>query len=140
MAHDLRANLDEFLLEARERPVFDRLGRGERAQEVAEIVGEGMKLKADGVGGERAARKPRPLDRSLALLDPLLASPALVVERHDIRGRPRHVGDDETDARVKFARMPFDLGDDAARLRPGSGLMGSHRNGALRSADARPGA
>ena len=39
MAHDLRANLDEFLLEARERPVFDRLGHGERAHEVAEIVG-----------------------------------------------------------------------------------------------------
>ncbi len=42
-------------------PGLDRLGCGERAQEVAEIVGEGMKLKADGVGGERAAREPRPL-------------------------------------------------------------------------------
>jgi hypothetical protein len=124
VAHDLRANLDEFLLEARQRPVFDRLGRGERAQEVAEIVGEGMKLKADGVGGERAARKPRPSDRSLALLDPLLASPALIVEGDDIRGRPRHVGDDEAYARVEFARMPFDLGDNATRPRPGSGLMG----------------
>lgn len=40
----------------------------ERAQEVAEIVGEGMKLKADGVGGERAAREPRPSDRSLPSL------------------------------------------------------------------------
>src|SRR5271155_2531413 len=36
----------------------DRLRRGERAWEVAEIVGESMKLKADGVGGERAARDP----------------------------------------------------------------------------------
>jgi len=52
MTHDLRANLDEFLLEARERPVFDRLGRGERAQEVAEIEGEGVKLEPHGVSGE----------------------------------------------------------------------------------------
>jgi len=117
-----RANLDKFLLEARQRPVFDRFGRGERAQEVAEIVGERVKLKADGVGGERAAREPSPSDRSLGLLDPLLAGPALVVEGDD-------VGDDEADARVKFARMPLDLGDDPTRLRPGSGLMGEVRIG-----------
>jgi hypothetical protein len=78
VAHDLRANLDEFLLEARQRPVFDWLGRGERAQEVAEIVGEGMKLEPHSVGGERAVREPRPSDRSLAIIDPLLARPALV--------------------------------------------------------------
>ena len=58
VAHDLRANLDEFLLEARQRPIFDRLGRRQRAQEVAEIVGERRKLEPDGVGGERAAREP----------------------------------------------------------------------------------
>ena len=31
MAHDLRADLDEFLLQACQRPIFDRLGRRQRA-------------------------------------------------------------------------------------------------------------
>jgi hypothetical protein len=35
LAHNLRANIDELLLEARQRPVFDGLGHGERAQKVA---------------------------------------------------------------------------------------------------------
>ena len=52
VADDLRADLDQLFLQARQRPVFDRLGRRQRAQEVAEIVGEGMKLEPDGVGGE----------------------------------------------------------------------------------------
>ena len=116
VADDLRADLDEFLLEARQRPIFDRLGRRQRAQEVAEIIGERMKLKPHGVGGERAAGEPRPSDRALALFDPLLARAALVVEGDDILGGASHVGDNKADARVKFARMPFDLGDDAARL------------------------
>jgi hypothetical protein len=51
MAHDLRADLDQLLLQARQRPVFDRLGRRQRAQEIAEILGERMKLESHGVGG-----------------------------------------------------------------------------------------
>ena len=87
VADDLRADLDQLLLQARQRPVLDRLGRRQRAQEVAEIVGERMKLEPHGVGGERPARQPRPLDRALALLDPLLARAALVVEGDDPLGR-----------------------------------------------------
>jgi hypothetical protein len=67
--------------------------------------------------------------KALALLDPLFASAALVVEVDDVLGWPRHVGDDESYARVEFARMLFDLGDDATRLRPGFGLMGEVRIG-----------
>jgi hypothetical protein len=52
---DLSADLDQLIFEARQRPIFDRLWRPERAEEVAEIVGERMELKADSVGGERAA-------------------------------------------------------------------------------------
>ena len=55
MAH-LRADLDQLLLQARERPVFDRLWRRQSSQEVAEIVGERVKLEADGVSGEGATR------------------------------------------------------------------------------------
>src|ERR1700730_17825628 len=52
---DLRADLDELRFQARQRPVFDRFGRRQRAQEVAEIVGQRVKLKSDDVGGERSA-------------------------------------------------------------------------------------
>jgi hypothetical protein len=39
VADDLSADLDQLFLEARQRPVLDRLGRRQRAQEIAEIVG-----------------------------------------------------------------------------------------------------
>src|SRR6266513_586361 len=47
----------------------------------------------------------------------LLAGAALVVEGDDALGRPRQVGDDEADARVKLARMPLDLAP-RPRLQP----------------------
>lgn len=68
------------------------------------------------MAAKRAAREPRPLDRALAVLDPLFASPALVLEGDDIFGDARHVGDNKSDARNKLARMPFHLGHDRARL------------------------
>ena len=82
-----------------------------------------MKLKPHRVCGKRPARQPRPLDRAFAFLDPLLARPALVIERNDPLGRAAHVRHDEADARIQFARMPFDLGDHPARLGPASGLI-----------------
>src|SRR5262249_32633090 len=124
MADDLGADLDQLLLQARQRPVFDRLWRRQRAQKVAEIVSERMKLQAHRVGGERPARQPRPLDRTLAFLDPLLSRAALVVEGDDALGRAAHVGHDEADAGIKFARMPLYLGDHSARLGPASCLIG----------------
>ena len=84
-----------------------------------------MKLKANLVGGEGTTGEARPFDRALALFVPLFARAVLVVEGEDILGAARHVCDDESDARVKFARMPFDLGEHATRLRPVSGLLGS---------------
>src|SRR5262245_34809077 len=85
MAHYLRADLDQLVLQGRQRPVLDRLRRRQRAQEIAEVVGERMKLQPHRIGGERSARQSRPLDRAFALLDPLLARPALVVERGGVR-------------------------------------------------------
>src|SRR5271170_1155793 len=73
-----------------------------------------MELEAYRVGRESSARQPRPLDRVLAFLDVLLARAALVVEGDDALGRARQIGDDEPDARVQLARMPFDLGHDVA--------------------------
>jgi hypothetical protein len=54
----------------------------------------------------------------------LFARAALVVELDDTLCGPSHVRDDEADARIKLTRMPFNLGDDSARLRPASGLIG----------------
>src|SRR5262245_35520897 len=79
-----------------------------------------MKLQAHRVGGERPARQPRPLDRTLAFLDPLLSRAALVVEGDDALGRAAHVGYDEAGSGLKFARMPLYLGDHSARLGPAS--------------------
>jgi len=47
------------------------------SQEIAEIVGERMKLEPHRVGRECPARQPRPLDRAFAFLDALLACSAL---------------------------------------------------------------
>lgn len=52
---DVRADLDQLLFKARQRPVRHRIRRRQRAQEIAKIVGERIKLETDGVGGERAA-------------------------------------------------------------------------------------
>src|SRR5262249_32810922 len=123
VAHHLRADLDQLVLQGSQRPVLDRLRRRQRAQEIAEVVGERMKLEPHRIGGERSARQSRPLDRAFALLDPLLARPALVVERDHALGRAAHVRHDEADAGIKFSGMPFDLGDIPPRLGPGSGLI-----------------
>src|ERR1700730_15768333 len=39
VAHNLRTNLDQPLLQDRHRPVFDRLRRRQRAQEITEMAG-----------------------------------------------------------------------------------------------------
>ena len=55
VADDLRPDLDQLLLQAGQRPVLDRLGRRQRTKEIAEIVGERVKLETDGIGRERPA-------------------------------------------------------------------------------------
>jgi hypothetical protein len=41
-----------------------------------------------------------------AFLDALLASAAVVIEGDETPHRPRQVGDDKADARIKLTRMP----------------------------------
>jgi hypothetical protein len=52
MAHDLRADLDQLLFEARQRPILYGFRRRQRAEKIAKILGECIKPMADGVGGE----------------------------------------------------------------------------------------
>src|SRR5262249_24393838 len=63
----------------------------------------------------------RPLDRAFALLDPLLARPALVVESNDALGRAAHVRHDEADAGIKFSGMPLDLAECDQQFPPSDG-------------------
>ena len=55
MADDLRADLDQLLAQAGQRPRFRRLRHRQRAHEIAQVVRKGMKLKTNGIGGEGAA-------------------------------------------------------------------------------------
>jgi hypothetical protein len=54
VAHELRADLDQLFLQARQRPILDQLWRRQRAQKITEIVGQRMKLKPNHVGSKRA--------------------------------------------------------------------------------------
>src|SRR5215204_2004460 len=123
MADDLRTDLDQLLLEAGQRPRLRRLRHRQCAHEVPNVIGQRMKLKTHGIGGESPAGQPRPFDRVLALFDVLLARPALVVEGDDTLGRPRQVSDDKADARIQLARMPFYLGHDMSGLVPALRLI-----------------
>jgi hypothetical protein len=67
---------------------------------LAATLASPIAMAAIGEGGAAVVFAALGSDRSLALPDPLLARPTLVVEGDDIRGRPRRVGDDEADARV----------------------------------------
>jgi hypothetical protein len=55
VAHDLRADLGSAFPQARQRAVLDWLRCCERAQEIAEIVGERMKLEPHRIGRKRPA-------------------------------------------------------------------------------------
>src|SRR3954447_22044542 len=82
-----------------------------------------MELETHGIGREGPAGQSRPLDRILPFFDVLLACAALVLEGDNTLGRARQVGDDEPDARIQLARVPFDLGHDMARPVPALRLI-----------------
>src|ERR1044071_2556995 len=90
---------------------------------VPEIIGQRMELKTHGIGGEGTARQPRPFDRALSFLDPLLARAAPVIKGDDTLGRSRQVGDDEPHTRIHLARMPLDLRHNMAWLVPALRLI-----------------
>ncbi len=75
VARDLRTDLDQLLAKRRQGPVPHFIGQGERAQKVAQVVGQGVQLKTHLVVAEAMAGKPGPVDRVLAFLDVLLRAP-----------------------------------------------------------------
>ena len=116
--HDLRADLDELSLEGPQRPKA-RLGReSDTEQEVPQVVGQREQLEADLVVHEVVAGELRPLDRVLALLDPLLRHATPVVKLHHAVRVPAQVGDDEAHAGKQLAAVPLDLRHHAPGLVP----------------------
>lgn len=92
MADDLGADLDQFLAQRRQRPLFHGVEQCERPHEVAEVLGKRIKLESDGIVVELAARQRGFSGPVLALLDVLLGGAALFVERnHPLDGRLRFV-------------------------------------------------
>jgi hypothetical protein len=55
VADDFGADFDQLLAQAGQRRLSNCLAHSQRAHEIAEILGERMKLKADGVGGDGTA-------------------------------------------------------------------------------------
>jgi len=123
MVDDLGTDLDQFLPQRGQRPVFDLLRQCKRPHEVAQIVSQGMKLQANLVVAELAAGQPCPLDGVLSLFDVLFRRATMIVEGDNPFGRTRQVGDDEANTRVQFAGMPFHLGNDTAFCAPRSRLI-----------------
>jgi hypothetical protein len=75
--------------------------------------------EADLVGPEPVTGEPGPVGGFLALLDPLLRGPALIVETDDGAVGPAERGDDKAHPRKEFPEMMLDLGDQASRPAPG---------------------
>jgi hypothetical protein len=65
-ADDLRADLDQLFLQARQRTSPGSAPAPPACRKFAEVVAECVKLELHGVGSERAACQPRPLDRAFA--------------------------------------------------------------------------
>jgi hypothetical protein len=57
---DPGADLDQLLAQRRQRPLLDLVGQDQRAQEVGEVVGQGVELEAHRIVAEGMAGQPRP--------------------------------------------------------------------------------
>ena len=139
---DLGADLHHLLPQRGQGPLRDLARQSQGAEEIGEVVGQRVELKSDGIRAERRARQPRPLDRVLPFLDPLLRRPAPVVEGDHLLGGAMEVRHDETDARIQLARMPLDLRHDPAlpvpTLRPIAKARVEAPHGVRSAADGSP--
>ena len=55
MAHDLRADLDQSLAQAGQRPRLRRFWHRQGAHEITQVVGQRMELETHRIGGEGPA-------------------------------------------------------------------------------------
>ena len=99
------------------------------AEQVDQVVGEGVQEQAKRVGQEAMTAEPVGTEAVLELLNAVLAFSALVVEAKDLGTAARAVGDQETKIGTRGGMLGF--GDDAAQSRPGAGAMAEAGEGAL---------
>ncbi len=90
VADNLGSDLDQLLPQRGQGPVLHLLRQRKRPHEVAQIVGQGVKLETNLVVAELPARQPGPLDRVLAFLDVLLRRPPVIIKRHHPLGCSGH--------------------------------------------------
>ena len=80
VGNHLGPNLDQLLPKCRQRPVLHRSRQCQPPQEVGQVVRQGKQLQANLVFFKAVAGQPRPVQRVLALLDPLLRRASMIVE------------------------------------------------------------
>lgn len=138
MSDEASAGLEDPLLETREGPTLDSDGQDEPTEQIAEVVGDDAEKQSHLVGPESMTREACPVGSGLALLDPLLGRPALVVEADDRAVRSRERGNDEAYPRKQLSEVMLSLGDHASRSVPGRCLTLKasvlHQRGMARSA------
>ena len=81
--HDLASDLDEFVPQRGQRPMFHARRQRQPPQEVAQVVRQGKQLLPYLVVHEVVATQPRPVQGQLALLDALLGRAPAVVKLGD---------------------------------------------------------
>lgn len=118
VTHDPCAGFDQTALQASQRLVGHFLRYISSLQEDVEILGQWVQLKADLVLLLALAGQSRPIDRTLAFLDMLLCCAALIVVLDNPVCLHQQAGDHKPDTGKQLARMPFDFGDNTARLVP----------------------
>ena len=123
MPDHLRSNLDQFGQEGAKGPVFDASRKDQPPEKIAQVVGQNKESLPHLIRDKSLAGQPSPVQGVLAFLDPLLGHTASVVKVNHAWGLCAHIGHNETDSRIEFALMPFDLGDDPTRTVPTGGLI-----------------
>ena len=103
MANEAAAGLEQPLLQARQRPALDGARHDKPAEEIAEVIGDDLDQKPYLVGPKAVAGEPGPVGGFLALLDPLLRRPALVVEVDDGPARATRAGSNSPASGVTVA-------------------------------------
>ncbi len=89
-------------------------GQGKSTQEVGQVVSQREQLQPRLIILEGAARELCPFDGVLAFFDPLLGPASTVVKLDHVLGPLVQVRHDEANTREQLARVPLDLGYNAA--------------------------
>ena len=111
MTNYLRTDLDQLVSQGCHCPMPDRLRQRELAEEIPEVVRQGQREAPHRIVSEVVAVYPRPFDRVLPFLNPLLHGPSLVVEMDNILRSHREVRNDGADTGEELPAIPLHFRD-----------------------------